>query len=59
MTMKTPDETNDSSNPDHKSEPPSQDNIAQSPDDLVDSGDSHDGNRSTDTTTPKAGQRND
>ena len=57
MTQKTPDLTNDSSNPDHKSEPQSQDNIAQSPDDLVDSGNSPDGSRATDAKTPKAGQR--
>jgi hypothetical protein len=59
MTQKTPDQTNHSSNPDHKSELQSQDNIAQSPDDLVDSGNSPDGNQATGAKTPKAGQRDD
>lgn len=59
MTQKTPDDTNPSSNPDHKSEPQSQDNIAQSPDDLIDSGNSPDGNRSTNAGKSKLGQGGD
>jgi hypothetical protein len=59
MTQKTPDRADRGSDTDRKIEPQSQDNIAQSPDDLVDPASSQEADGSKDTRKPQAGQRDD
>jgi hypothetical protein len=59
MTQKTPDRTDRGSDADRKIEPQSQDNIAQSPDDLVDPASSHEADGSKGAGKPQAGQRDD